>query len=34
MGQCMSCKLQVVQLQPGKVHIKKIREIYDAYYKN
>ena len=32
MGACLSC--QQVQLQPGKVHIKKIREIFSAYLKN
>lgn len=32
MGACYSCKQ--VQLQPGKVHIKKIREIFNAYLKN
>jgi hypothetical protein len=32
MGACCSCKQ--VQLQPGKVHIKKIREIFNAYLKN
>ena len=32
MGNCCSCK--VVQLQPEKVHIKKIKEIFAAYLKN
>ena len=28
------CSCMQVQLQPGKVHVKKIREIFDAYLKN
>ena len=33
MGGC-PCKMQVVQLQPKKVHIKKIIDIYKSYFKN
>ena len=32
MGACCSCK--VVELQPGKVHYKKTREIFKSYLKN
>jgi hypothetical protein len=32
MGACCSC--QLVQLQPGKVHIKKLKDIFAAYLKN
>jgi len=32
MGACCSCK--VVELQPGKVHIKKTKEIFKSYLKN
>lgn len=33
MGQC-PCKLQPIQFQPKKVHIKMIIDIYKSYFKN
>jgi len=33
MGAC-SCKLPVVEMQPKKVHIKKIIDIFNSYFKN
>ena len=28
------CKCNQIQLQPGRVHYKKIREIFNSYLKN